>query len=83
MCEYAEHRLVHVCRFSNAHALYPTRMCMLVVKLAVCVHATVQLYSKFQHCRITLLWPQANSEAENFMKPVTKTIRSVQEEGKI
>ena len=28
------------------------------------------------HQRITPLWPQANSEAENFMKPLTKVIRA-------
>ena len=27
-----------------------------------------------KHQRITPLWPQANTEAENFMKPLTKTI---------
>jgi hypothetical protein len=26
------------------------------------------------HQKITPLWPQANLEAENFMKPLTKTI---------
>ena len=34
------------------------------------------------HSRITSLWPQANSEAENFMKPLTKAIRSAHVEGK-
>ena len=34
------------------------------------------------HSRITPLWPQANSEAENFMKPMTKAIRSAYTEGK-
>ena len=34
------------------------------------------------HSRITPLWPQANSEAENFMKPMTKAIRSAHAEGK-
>ena len=34
-----------------------------------------------QHCRITPLWPQANSEAENLMKPLTKAIRSARVEG--
>ena len=34
------------------------------------------------HKKITLLWPQANSEAEGFMKPLTKAIRSVHTEGK-
>ena len=29
-----------------------------------------------KHCRITPQWPQANSEAENFMKPLTKAVRS-------
>jgi hypothetical protein len=28
------------------------------------------------------LWPQANLEAENFMKPLTKDIRSANTEGK-
>ena len=37
---------------------------------------------EINHCRITPLWPQANSEAENFMKPLTKAIRSVHTEGK-
>ena len=31
---------------------------------------------------ITLLWPQSNSEAENFNKPLEKTIRTAQAEGK-
>ncbi len=35
-----------------------------------------------QHRRVTPLWPQANSEAENFMKPLTKAIRSAHAEGK-
>ena len=35
-----------------------------------------------EHKRITPLWPQANSEAENFMKPVTKAIRSARVEGR-
>ena len=34
------------------------------------------------HQRITPLWPQANSEAENFMKPLTKSIRSSRANGK-
>ena len=29
-----------------------------------------------QHNRITMLWPQANSQAESFMKPITKAIKS-------
>ena len=29
-----------------------------------------------KHSRITPLWPQANFEAENLMKPVTKVIRA-------
>ena len=36
-----------------------------------------------KHSRITPLWPQANSEVENFMKPLTKAVRSVHAEGKI
>ena len=35
-----------------------------------------------QHQKITPLWPQANSEAENFMKPLTKAIRANHAEGK-
>ena len=35
-----------------------------------------------KHSRITPLWPQANSEAENFMKPVTKAIRAAHAEGR-
>ena len=34
------------------------------------------------HLRIILLWPQENSEAENFIKPMTKVIRSAHAEGK-
>ena len=34
------------------------------------------------HKKITPLWPQANSEAEGFMKPLTKAIRSAHTEGK-
>ena len=34
------------------------------------------------HRRITPLWPQANSEAENFMKPLTKAIRAAHLEKK-
>lgn len=29
-----------------------------------------------KHQKITPLWPQANSEAENFMKPLTKSVRA-------
>ena len=35
-----------------------------------------------EHKRITPLWPQSNSEAENFMKPVTKVIHSARVEGR-
>ena len=34
------------------------------------------------HQKITPLWPQANGEAENFMKPLTKAIRSSHAEGR-
>ena len=34
------------------------------------------------HKKITPLWPEANSEAEGFMKPLTKAIRSAHTEGK-
>lgn len=34
------------------------------------------------HRRITPLWPQANSEAERFMQPLTKAVRSAHAEGK-
>ena len=36
-----------------------------------------------KHCRTTPLWPQANSEVENFMKPLTKAARSAHVEGKV
>jgi transposase InsO family protein len=35
-----------------------------------------------RHQKSTPLWPQANAEAENFMKPLTKTIRSAHVEGR-
>ena len=35
-----------------------------------------------QHHRITLVWSQANSEAENLMKPLTKAVHSAHIEGK-
>ena len=38
--------------------------------------------SGVEHQRITALWPQANGEAESFMKPLTKTICSAEAEGK-
>ena len=34
------------------------------------------------HQRITPLWPQVNSEAENFMKPLTKAVRAAHSEGR-
>ena len=34
------------------------------------------------HQKITPLWPQANGEAENFMKPLTKAVRSSHAEGR-
>ena len=34
------------------------------------------------HQKITPLWPQANSEAENFMKPLTKAVRAAHAEGR-
>ena len=40
------------------------------------------LENGINHQKITPLWPQANSEAENFMKPLTKAIRSANSEGK-
>ena len=36
-----------------------------------------------QHCKITPLWPQVNSETENFMKPMIKAIRPAKAEGKV
>ena len=36
-----------------------------------------------KHCRTIPLWPQANSEVENFMKPLTKAVHSVHAERKI
>jgi len=35
------------------------------------------------HRRITPLWPQANSEAENFMKHLSKTLCSAHAKGKM
>lgn len=35
-----------------------------------------------RHARVTPLWPQANAEAENFMKPITKAVRSAHIENK-
>ena len=35
-----------------------------------------------EHQKITPLWPQANSEAERFMKPLTKAVHSAHTEGK-
>ena len=35
-----------------------------------------------KHQKITPLWPQANAEAENFMKPLTKAVRCAQAEGR-
>ena len=35
-----------------------------------------------KHQRITPLWPQANSEAERFMKPLTKAVRSAHMNGR-
>ena len=44
----------------------------------------IQQYTwrRMVHRRITPLWPQANSEAERFMQPLTKAIRSAHAEGK-
>ena len=36
-----------------------------------------------KHYRTTPLWPQANSEAENFMKPLAKAVRSAYTKGKV
>ena len=36
-----------------------------------------------KHCRTTPWWPQANSEAENFMKPLAKAVCLALTEGKI
>ena len=36
-----------------------------------------------EHRKVTPLWPQANSEAESFMRPLTKAIRSANVEGKL
>ena len=38
--------------------------------------------NRIDHRKITPLWPQANSEAESFMKPLTKAIRSAHAEGR-
>jgi transposase InsO family protein len=45
----------------------------------------IQEYMKengIQHRRVTPLWPQANSEVERFMQPLTKAIRCANTEGK-
>ena len=34
------------------------------------------------HQKFTPLWPQANAEAENFMRPLTKAVRSLHAEGR-
>ena len=39
--------------------------------------------NSIEHQRITPLWPQANGEAENFMKPLAKAVRSAHAEGKL
>ena len=36
-----------------------------------------------KHCRTTTLWPQENSEVENFMKPLTKAARSAHVDRKV
>jgi hypothetical protein len=38
--------------------------------------------NSIHHQIITPLWPQANSEAERFMQPLNKAIRSAHAEGK-
>ena len=35
-----------------------------------------------KHQKITPLWPQANAEAENFIKPLTKAVCCAQVEGR-
>ena len=35
-----------------------------------------------KHQKVTPLWPQANGEAESFMKPLTKAVRSAHAEGR-
>ena len=37
--------------------------------------------NEINHKKITPLWSQANSEAESFMKPLTKAVRSAKAEG--
>ena len=39
--------------------------------------------NSIQHYKITQLWLQASSEAENFMKPMNKAIHSAKAEGKV
>ena len=39
-------------------------------------------YSGVKHRRITPLWPRANAQAENFMKPLNKAIKAATVEGK-
>ena len=35
-----------------------------------------------KHRKSTPLWPQGNAEVENFMKPLTKAVRSAHDEGR-
>lgn len=39
-------------------------------------------YCGIRHRKITPLWPRANAQAENFMKPLNKAIKSATAEGK-
>ena len=39
-------------------------------------------YMGFIHRRVTPLWPEANGEVENFMKPLKKICRTAQLEGR-
>ena len=39
-------------------------------------------YLVFRHRQITLLWPQANSQAERINQPLMKTIRAAKIQGR-
>ena len=67
---FATHGLPQVVRSDNAPPFNSEEIRKYMVKNGI------------SHSRITPLWPQANSEAENFMNPMTKAIRSAHAEGK-
>ena len=61
---FATHGLLHIIKSNNGPPFNSNN---------------IRLYMKengIKHQRITPLWPQANSEVENFMKPMEKAIRA-------